>query len=133
MTDFNWVDVGEPKSDDWSQVSLWIPCPQERWLMGLAVPWTFRCDEHEVHHGHIALNTEDGLGIIPAKIESRPYLRAVCDYLVGKRSVYQEERDAILALPEAETLAAELTDRERAVLEDPKGLEEATRFGFMSC
>lgn len=130
-TVYNWVRVCEESSDDFSQVALWVPCPRSRWLGGRAVPMVFSCEEEEIFHGHIALSGEDGIGIVPAKIESRAYLKEVCDYGCKKGWMPTDERNAIFSLPEVQLLAEEMTDRERRVVNETDGLEKATKFCFI--
>ncbi|KPJ85615.1 hypothetical protein AMJ57_02560 [Parcubacteria bacterium SG8_24] len=120
----NWVKV-----DDDCYVSLWIPCPRARALSG---GWFFQCDD-EYPHAHLAFDTDDGLGIVPACIVSRPFLEAVCRHLCDRRSISAVEMGAALDLPEVQRLEAELTPEERAILDDPEALERATRFGFVGC
>jgi hypothetical protein len=127
MSTPRWVDVGEPGSDGWSTVSLWLPCPGDHCVGG---GWRFCCHEKR-QHGHIALDTEDGLGVVPVSIFSRPFFEAVCRHLGQAHTISDAEMNALLSLPEAQDLENELNDTEKGILADSDAMNIMTRFGFV--
>lgn len=127
----NWVTVGDPKDDDASSVAFRFPCPHIVYLGGRAMPMGFRCDEKGFPHGHLMLACEDGTGFVPARIESKAFLRTIC-YVGRERGWLNEaEEAAIMALPEVAGLPEELTERESAVVDDAAALDKAVSFGYV--
>lgn len=131
-TPANWVTVGDPKADDASSVAFRYPCPRLVYFGGRAMPMGFRCDDPDgCAHGHLALACEDGTGVIPAKIESKVFLRVIC--LIGRDRGWLSaaEEAAILALPEVQCLPEEMTEREQRIMDDEEALNKAVSFGYV--
>lgn len=125
-TVYHWMNV-----DHGDRVALWTPCPRMKWFGGLAMPVGFTCSDRESFHAHIAIECEDGTGVVPARIESREFLRRVCDFGSIKGWLSRQAWAALMSCPQVDGLVESLTDREKAVLDDPEGLEKATTFAFI--
>jgi len=127
----NWTTVGDPKDDDASSVAFRFPCPHIVYLGGLSMPRGFRCEEKGFPHGHLMLACEDGTGFVPAKIESKAFLRTIC-YIGRDRGWLNEaEEFVILRLPEVANLLEELTEREQAIVDDAAALDKAVSFAYV--
>lgn len=125
MSEKNWVLVGEP-DDGSSCVALWLPCPGAETLPGRSF---WRC-KIAFTHGHIAIECEDGTGIVPVPIVSLPFFEDLLVFLRERGDISEKEKGAFLGLSEARDLESELTDDERHLLDTEGALEEATRYGY---
>lgn len=68
--------------------SLIAPC---RHNFGIGIQGTFTCLHPDDNHAHIVL-ADDGMGILPACIESREYFMDVLTTLVEKKILTKEEK-----------------------------------------
>lgn len=112
--------------DDDSEVLFEYPCSYGVWCERFNPP---SAGNNMFQHGHVRISCDDGVGTVPAQVESRPFLA----FLVQHCEICtDEEARVILALPESKQLLGEITKQEQEAIDSPELLKKWTSFGFSS-
>lgn len=84
-------------------------------------------------HGHVRLCTDEGLTArIPFPCASQEGLQKLLEHERKRDRVSDEEIARIMSLREVRALPSQLTDDEKAVLENGRRLERATHYAYGS-
>lgn len=119
-----------------SYVGLTIPCPRDfrMFVFGdIDEPGTSWC-KHDGLHGHVIIDCEDGIGVVPVPFYSRPFLDFVLALLIEMRQISVAETHMLLEteIEKIAKLAESMTAWERKLSRAAPGeLEKAFNFAFV--
>lgn len=109
-----------------SLVNLLFPCPHNIFLLD-GTAW--QCDGG-APHGHVGLWRDEGVAIVPAKIESRHFYDEVLTRLLLRDKLSRAEFSALWNIERAKRLLPKLTQTEYWLSKWDAKLEEALTHVF---